>query len=148
MRVPRSRYLYEDLDFFAVDSVGNVGHFTSFGSGCLPEVVAEDAQLLAEALHWFGEVCTESGNAEAKGYEGDGSPEAWLSFARKGLYSFDAMGPEIETQRFRLIASPSVPIRADDLPSVLRSRLPVVELGWVFSSVTELPVFVFGKLAR
>ena len=108
-----------EFDWFAVDSMGHVAHFSSAGFGPIPRQVlarleeADDLPLRLLALPIIG---------SAKGHMA-GRIDDWLEMAKRGLYSFDW-----SSNRYQLAATPSVALHTSALPAEWSTAWPVVRL--------------------
>jgi hypothetical protein len=147
MRVPRKKYLYEDVDFFCIDRAGKVGHFTSFGLGGIPESVAKELAALEEAVAWFESLPLDFSGVDVSSSKTGREFEPWLESARKGLFAFDALGPETYGQCFRKIATPVTPLLAGAIPARVVAGIPELNDIHDFGAVAILPISAFGGLA-
>lgn len=116
----------EDLDWFGVDSIGEVGHFTSAGTVLLPARVIQSRENLDEAYQCFERLPRFSKALLApevevwwKGWATDGIRkghwEAFSEWAERGLYTFDCLiwdrkGP------YYMVAFPESPLLEASLP--------------------------------
>lgn len=121
-----------EFDWFAVDSAGFVGHFSTAGFGPVPALLL--AQLpriegLAEAMR------TLPIRGDASGHL-PGNIADWLEMARRGCYSFDWQhwrGP------YRRAASPSCTLNWRDLPAALAALVRLVEFPEIcFAELSEI----------
>ena len=126
-----------DLDWFALDPEGYVGHFTTGGCGALPLSIASasDVDLRAVRDHFLSlpEVGRALFNPAWAGlrrlFPGPGTEPGevfrpWLQSAARGLYSFDYIEDQRRRPRpYRVVARPEVPLKADELPPAIRSIL-------------------------
>lgn len=118
-----------DLDWFAVDDEGCVGHFTSAGFKLLPTTVvrsAEDLEIILEFFerstpiresHFVDEQIIDSLRKEK-------NPERrlrdFVAMADRGLYSYDI---ESYGDTYFRVAIPTSPIRIYELPENIQSIL-------------------------
>jgi len=126
-----------DLDWFALDSAGAVGHFTTGGCGALPRSVATSCDADRQALRdyllslpdagralfntaWDAQIRLTPQNRAAPGEVF----RPWLRSAARGLYAFDYVEDRRRRPRpYRVVARPEVPLKADELPPDVRAVL-------------------------
>ena len=123
-----------DLDWFALDAQGSVGHFTTGGCGALPRSAATSRDDLA-TVHSYILSLPEIGagllNVDwLKGLRLAPSASItprenfreWTASAARGLYAFDYMEDLRRRPRpYRVVARPEVPLKADELPTEIRA---------------------------
>ena len=105
-----------EFDWFAVDSDGHVGHFSSAGFGQVPKVAEANAELHDRVLELL-QKAPASGKSSFERGVGKGC-EDWLKIAQHGIFSFDWKhwnGP------YARIATPASPVLLDQLPEEVRS---------------------------
>lgn len=122
-----SREAFEggEFDWFAVDSVGHVGHFSTAGFGPVPLPVLDRLDPVgADELWSLGERLLELPEVgEATGHL-PGRIDDWLELARRGLFGFDWQhwsGP------YRRAATPSIPLVVAALPTDLQRLVRLIE---------------------
>lgn len=149
MRIPRHVIRDRDIDWFGVDRDGRVGHFTTFGAGCLPAVVAADAEALDRLYDFFTDGMPARCEARLESAELTmDEAEPWMHFARRGLYGFDAGAPAAPVQTYRRVVRPSVELDVATLPDGIRALLARVEAPEVsFARAVTVGLMAFGPLA-
>jgi hypothetical protein len=123
-----------DLDWFAVDSQGSVGHFTTGGCGALPRSAAASRQDL-DAVRAFVLGSPETTLAIVNPHRSasirlfptvKSEPVAplrpWTATAARGLYAYDFIDDRRRRPRpYLLVARPELPLHADELPPDIRA---------------------------
>jgi hypothetical protein len=127
----RTTILGYELDWLAVDRIGNVGLFSSGGWGPVPAVVAEHFGDVSAAIDSIRGLPVLGECAEAP--TGDGDYSFWIDPARKGIFGFD-WGPTTDGPFVRLTI-PSHPIRIGEvMDPAVRSAAGLVRLMVEFAS--------------
>ena len=147
-RIPNKQILYSDLDWFAVDQSGAVGHFTSYGAGELPESVACDQEGYLLVLEYFeGQAASTGAARPVAGGDCEGL-EPWLSYARRGLYSYDSSHPGAANHDYRLIALPEHPVHISGIPETIAAVLRRTTTADVsFCDSPSISITTFGPIA-
>lgn len=99
-----------EFDWFAVDSEGNIGHFSTAGFGPTPHTVEIESH---DSAYEFFCGLEELGDYELLTRRG-GSNNDWIHTAKCGVFSYDwkhGEGP------YLMIARPKVPIKLSALPT-------------------------------
>ena len=122
-----------DLDWFALDAQGNVGHFTTGGCGALPRSAAasrDDLRRVHEYVLSLPEIGAGLLNedwlkglrlAPAAKTEPRENYREWTASAARGLYAYDFIEDQRRRPRpYRVVARPEVPLKADELPPEIR----------------------------
>jgi hypothetical protein len=136
----RDRLLsYGDLDWFAVDRDGHVGHFSSFGSGCIPRTIAQDVEGYAAVLEYFERAMALTVPVPAETEEATGNIAPWLEMAAKGLYSYDTARPGAKEHPYHLVARPTEALRVSDLPLAISVVLRRTTLATRFALAAVIP---------
>jgi hypothetical protein len=123
--VSREAFEGGEFDWFAVDAVGYVGHFSTAGFGPVPlsildrldKAQTDELWLLRERLLELPVVGQATGQLP-------GRIDDWLELAHRGLHGFDWQhwsGP------YRRAATPSVTIGVSALPHELQRVVRLVE---------------------
>jgi len=105
----RDQFEGREFDWFAIDSAGNLGHFSSAGFGPVPTCILE---RFAEADSLPEEILRLPVIGEATSHL-SGNVTEWMEVARRGLYSFDwkhSTGP------YHRAATPRAVIHVSALP--------------------------------
>lgn len=124
-----------DLDWFALDAQGSVGHFTTGGCGALPRSAAACSLAELSGVREYVRTLPETGasilNREwvtsirlfpAAASAPPGEFRDWAASAARGLYAFEYIEDRRRRPRpYRVVARPEVPIKADELPPEIRS---------------------------
>ena len=133
MATLRSDIEGSEFDWFAVDSQGRVGHFSTAGLGAVPKIVLEhisQTESLAEDLLGLPVVGQAAGHLV-------GNITDWLEMARRGVYSFDW---QHSNGAYRLAATPSSELKVGTLPESMQTTLSKVKFSSLrFHEVTESP---------
>ena len=122
-----------DLDWFALDAQGHVGHFTTGGCGALPRSAAVSREDL-ETVHRYVTALPEIGASllnphRLKGIrlhpftkaEPRDALRAWGASAARGLYAYDYLEAQRRRPRpYWVVARPELPLHADELPPGVR----------------------------
>jgi hypothetical protein len=125
-----------DLDWFALDAQGAVGHFTTGGCGALPRSVAaarEDLETVRACLLALPETTTAIVNPNRSATiplfpsvrpEPVANLRPWTATAARGMYAYDYIEDRKRRPRpYLLVARPELPLTADDLPPEIRAIL-------------------------
>jgi hypothetical protein len=124
--VSREAFEGGEFDWFAVDAVGHVGHFSTAGFGPVPLPVLNRLDATRMDDVWsLGERMLELPETGAATGCLPGRIDDWLELARRGLFGFDWQhwsGP------YRRAATPGVPIEVAALPPELLRLVKLVEL--------------------
>jgi hypothetical protein len=136
-----------DLDWFALDSQGSVGHFTTGGCGALPRSAAASREDL-DLVRTYVLACPETTSAiinpnrsasirlfASVKPEAAASLRPWTATAARGLYAYDFIDDRRHRPRpYLLVARPELPLHADELPAEIRGIVGRTVLpGVVFS---------------
>ena len=128
MRISEEDQISTDFDWFCVDQSGHVGHFASAGFKSIPSSVARSGEDLKAVTDFLKRLPARPGAHQIEGYLGpDQKSERYLrsfiAMADRGLYSFDIgsyLSPDIHYFR---VASPREPLKANELPRMIREIL-------------------------
>lgn len=156
MRVPELLEETQDLDWFALDQEGVIGHFTTGGCGALPRSVVSSLEDLRRATGFFrnqlvptalpivspkidSHVSLKDERAKAR-YLQD-----FIKMASRGLFSFDYLRTGTRPTGYFQVATPSVPLHITSLPPEIRQILDKTVLnGIFFHKVNEIDVGAIG----
>jgi hypothetical protein len=135
MRIPDDEEFTRDWDWFAVDPLGQIGHFTTAGFRRLPTAVKDDFEGAEACIRYFeGEAQTRSGYFVREdlerlvgSFDGPDQRERYLrsfvNMAQKGLFSFDTKPLTNELGQYLLVARPKIPLNFDELPAQIADLL-------------------------
>ena len=114
----------EDIMWFGIDSNGYIAAFTSGGSGNIPEFVCRSKEETDYLVRYFtGDMKTVSGVLLEHANDGSILVNDAISFAHKGVFTYDVSYDEGHTEEYRQIAVPTQPIAVDHLPDDIRKVL-------------------------
>jgi hypothetical protein len=133
-----------DWDWFAVDTSGAVGHFTTAGMRKLPSSVKADNEAALRLIEYFDQeapkrfdyVVQVQAEIDAGALK-DIRDHNWYlrsfaAMASAGLFSYDTHTEGRMTDYF-LVAYPKSPIRVDQLPSEVRDLVQRTKSTCLFS---------------
>lgn len=121
---------YSDLDWFAVDKDGKIGHFTTGGDKLLPPTISSSKENWKKLLNYFEQL-------EAI-YEFEKSPdlekhlsqlsfksldkflESYKSMSSRGLYSFNSYPSNFDKNPYFLVTFPKIELTFESLPGEIR----------------------------
>jgi hypothetical protein len=131
----------EDVEWFAIDSEGEIAHFTSGAYGLLPKSVTQSRENLDVITDFFSTELqvTTLGEIDDKAFSmvnlRSDSPEIRqivfeesLEMASKGLYSYDSYDAVANSEIYFRVSLPNVPLRIDSLPPHIRRVIEVTSL--------------------
>jgi hypothetical protein len=125
-----------DFDWFAVDAVGQLAHFTTAGMKKLPQSVAMSAEDLALVTRYFEETAAHRGLHEVESTISEKNGERYLrsfiAMADKGLFSFDIESHLSPDAAYFRVATPTSPIHLSELPT------PIGGIGDLFQGAFEI----------
>lgn len=134
-----------DLDWFALDSMGHVGHFASNGTDLVPLAVIQrkkENELLGDYFyslpHSKGAFSTPS--SDSNGWRQLLSKDnevryiaGFAEWAERGLFSYDCKRDKGDVfGPYFLIAVPSSPLSVGDLPHHIRRYVSVTRFPFAF----------------
>ena len=125
-----------DLDWFALDARGAVGHFTTGGCGALPRSVARSRADL-DAVREYLLALPEAGAALVNPDRRETIPlfpsarrepaallRPWMATAARGMYAYDYIEDRRRRPRpYVLVARPELPLTSEELPGEIRGIL-------------------------
>ena len=141
-----------DIDWFAVDCDGSLGHFTSNGTLIVPPAVREKIEFWKEITHRLLEIPESEGssnlhqNAEtwepwlrsaeaSKRSEYYGVSEEW---SNRGFFSFDCPR-KLDGNPYFMVTSPRVPRPISDLQPEIKYAIGNLRFGFSFSTCELIP---------
>lgn len=107
----------QEFDWFAVDSAGHIGLFSSAGSGLVPEHVrgfGEPYEHVATLL-------------EISRLE-----HTWQDAARAGLHAYDC---RVHRGPYRRVGRPEAPLRFENLPEEIRAVVGLARYCGIFGRI-------------
>jgi hypothetical protein len=130
MTITAEQQMVTDFDWFCVDDDTQVAHFTTAGFKRLPPSVAGSIANQAMLLNYFEQElwanCGYSVDPELINEVNDPNERYLKSFvqmAKRGLYSFDIETYISATTNYFRVATPTIPVSANQLPQSLRQVL-------------------------
>lgn len=152
--------LFHDLDFsdahiywFATDKDGEVGFFDTDGMGLLPLAWLNSSFPMLKVLDEFfcalGDICECRGDRSVAEYLQPNIDESrvaatWVysqdaeTMSRKGLYSWNAIPATNRRTGYFRSGIPSVPLKANSLPSHITAALNTCRFDLAFKDVNAL----------
>lgn len=120
-----------DLDWFAVDHQGYVGHIASMGGDLPLQLSINDCETLS-AYFWSQPLTSQIISSEQidkwmsfkDGEEKKRYLDSFSPFAQRGLFSFDRI---LYSTQYCLVSSPTKPIKVYDLPESIQLFLTKVK---------------------
>ena len=124
-----------DLDWFALDESGAIGHFTTAGIWPMPRSVAASKEDLERVQDFFWQKPPFTRvSVEAKVFSyadvnpADETAREWfvhdfVQMAARGLYSYNCFLKEQPPAAYYRVAVPNEPLRVDSLPLEIRDIL-------------------------
>jgi hypothetical protein len=128
VEIPYDEEFTRDWDWYAADSKGLIGHFTSAGFRQLPSSIRADLEATEACLEYFergaklrcGYTVSEDLESHVGTFPNPDKRERYLrsfiQMASKGLYSFDTKPLWTGPGFYLLVARPDLPLRLDTLP--------------------------------
>ena len=142
----------QDLDWFALDKEGAVGHFATGGFGALPRSVASSLEDLKKITEYFrsqhapiaspivSRVIDSHISLKDEGVM-TRYLEDYMKMASRGLFSFDYLRTGTRPRGYFEVAKPSTPLHSTSLPQEIRQILEKTVLdGISFSTADEIGV--------
>jgi hypothetical protein len=135
-----------DWDWYAVDQLGAIGHFTTAGFRRLPGAIKGDFEAAEKcAQYFFDEAQVRTAYSvsddlenEVGTFKDDKERQRYLhSFAQmaeRGLFSFDTKPLGGGPGRYYLVASPRNPLCVDELPPEIAELVCRVRAGRPFNA--------------
>jgi hypothetical protein len=153
MRVSELEEEIQDLDWFALDEEGTIGHFATGGCGALPRSIASSREDLQKVTLYFRNHTAIASPVVSHSIDSyislkDNESKArylrdFLKMSSQGLFSFDCMRARKRPTGYFQVARPSVALYATALPLEIRQILERTVLeGVCFRSAGEIAVEV------
>lgn len=142
----------QDLDWFAIDGEGAIGHFATGGCGALPRSIASSLEDLQKVTMYFKErveaftmpVVSESINSFILFRDEEAKArylEDFIKMASQGLFSFDFLRTGTRPAGYFRVAKPNVSLQARSLPQEICQILERTLLqGIVFRDSDKIDV--------
>ena len=121
--------LGSEFDWLATDAGGLIGMFSSAGYGAVPLAAATRPDELDAAIDTIRAWPRQHGFIDET--DGAGDFTDWFELASRGLYAYDWKhwdGP------YERVASPTDPVRGDELPPAARTAACLVRFRGSFAS--------------
>ena len=132
-----------DFDWFAVDAVGQLAHFTTAGMKKLPESVAVSAEDLALITSYFEKIAAHRGFHEVESNisekNGDRYLRSFIAMADKGLFSFDIESHLAPSAAYFRVATPTSPLHLSELPTPISDIVARTRIEGTFSQRLHIP---------
>lgn len=146
-----------DLDWFAVDCLGKVGHFTSNGTLVVPPGMKESVELMGEQGVWqdlanrMMDLPEKTGSSIVHSYVEEWEPELKLAeqskrdmyfgasteWSDRGFFSFDC-ARELDGDPYFLVSSPLHPLSIEDVGSNDRVLIETHRFSFEFASCESI----------
>lgn len=124
-----------EFDWLATDSQGFVGLFSTAGGGYTPPTFLEDTEAYDRAIEMILAQPVRT-NASCERELHPKLTNTWRMMAERGVFAFDS---DLFGGPYRRIATPDVPVRAEQLPAaVAEVARRIVYQGLVFGSSKDL----------
>ena len=148
-----------DIDWFASDSEGNIGHFTSVGTPLIPEKVVVSKDITETVFTYIenlpqltGEFTLSKHLQRWRTFSNEKQYQRYIlassEFAERGCFSFDcrAVHPKYPGPYF-VVAIPSVPLKLNALPKEIAECIQLLTFPFPFdeSTVIGLDEFLIQK---
>lgn len=123
---------YDDLDWFAVDQDGRLGHFATAGFRLLPPAVAANKENWQALCNYFNQLPAVRGyrispELDKQIAPSKASDEKYLSsfaeMSARGLYSYDTFDYTRHERPYFRVTIPEVELKLEDLPPEIASIL-------------------------
>jgi hypothetical protein len=132
-----------DFDWFAVDAVGQLAHFTTAGMKKLPQSVAASAEDLALVTRYFEESAAHRCRHEVESTISNRNDERYLrsfiAMANKGLFSFDIESHLSPAAAYFRVATPTSPTHLSELPTPVGEIVARTRIGGTFRERLHIP---------
>ncbi len=153
MRYFNDSFLGEDIDWFALDSEGMIGHFASGGGG-VPEFVDEETTaLLTDFFRSLPAVENNEVNISPQlekyrvfisQQEKERYLKGFIFMAQRGIYAYDktVLGNQSDP-RYHLVVVPQIELNASEIPLSISEKLQTVLLKRAFKEVLIVSIMDF-----
>lgn len=105
-----------EFDWLGADSEGRVALFTTAGRGYAPPSFLADTDRHDAAIEALLRLAASTRALRAPQLRSD-LPNTWRSVAERGVFAYDATGPD---GSYKLVAVPESPLHVDQLPAAVR----------------------------
>jgi hypothetical protein len=112
-----------EFDWFAIDSDGHIGHFSSAGHGFIPQVALEDTEAQSRLRKYLLESAGTTSAVLVTDRGGDYSE--WLKIVSHGIFSYDF---EIYHGPYALIARPVKARLISEFPENIQATIQIIRL--------------------
>ncbi len=147
MRITRDEEDYKDIDWYAVDPQGAIGHFATGSKGFLPTSSCESAEDLDAVWQYLQEtppvtrpIVTKQGKREAEKSRISArfALESFMEHASKGVYSYDTVYLDRRLSPYYLVAAPERPIHISDVPEHIRRIIERTKCRIAFETASSI----------
>lgn len=139
---------YSDLDWFAVDKDGKIGHFTTGGNKLLPPTIAKSKETWRKLLNYFEKIelihdvekspDLDKHLSQISFKSLDKFLESYKLMSSKGLYSFNCYPSNFDKRPYFLVTIPKVELTFEKLPNEIRLILQKQRLNDISFDKTYL----------
>lgn len=145
-----------DIDWYAVDSAGELAHFTSAGSKLPPSIAISEAEndLVCEYIGTLSSdsiaVVVSDQLEDIEHFSSEEERSRYLNYftsiAGRGIYSFDKSNVgKYSDGNYHLVAIPTTPLKIDQVPLEIRSIIERTRIAGEISEITRLSIeTIFG----
>jgi hypothetical protein len=139
-----------DLDWFAVDPIGNIANFASAGVGFIPESMRISDAKRVMLLNYFTKNKEISRSIRVKIKPSNLSVRDYYSsfdrMSKRGLFSFCFPIMSEAIQKYEIFTKPLTPLNIDDIPRELSEHLSKTRLNVMLTDVNNIDLNDFLEL--
>ncbi|PHS10660.1 MAG: hypothetical protein COA78_10890 [Blastopirellula sp.] len=119
-----------EFDWYAMDRLGHIAAFSSYGRGAIPKAAKSSRESYNELYELVASLPENTDGILV--YNGTGWYDDWITYSRQGLFGYDYQDAhrKIPYGQYDLLTCPRVPIHIDDmrLSPELRCIVPFVDV--------------------
>jgi len=115
---------FDDFEWYAVDSRGQIAFLTSAGFAAIPMLVFRDKEAYFSAAHHFESLPVRCTHRLIVSGPYDWS--SWIEAANRGLFAYDwrpTAGQYVPDKPYQLMAKPERPLLLTEIPDAVRQWL-------------------------
>jgi hypothetical protein len=146
-----------DLDWFAIDRDGKIGHFTSVGWRLLPPSIASSKENLGKIFDYFDQMEIKNGYLVCPNLQThlaklsidtfDKYVRSFAEMSSRGLYSYDSYDYSHDNRPYFRVTIPKSELRLDDLPQDIKDILENLGMNEIsFAEDSVIPEELTNKL--